>query len=161
MNFIRGIVRTGAWSIADWTPTGGWLIAVWILEAFLIIFSSTAAAWGFLSAKPFCEPCNLWVETREALSPRAPAEHPTELKKSLERGDVTPLRNLAKDQYGAKSSTKIELLHCPNCHQTNLLTVTSINFIKRSNGAEKEELTPIVENLIITHSTYQTLKQDG
>jgi phage FluMu protein Com len=161
LTFIRGILRTGSWSISDWTPTGGWLIAIWGAEAFLIIFAAAAAAWGYLASKPFCEPCNLWVETREPLSPRAPVQDPQAMKKSLEKGDFTPLRNLPKDQYGAEASTKIELLHCPNCHQTNFLTVKAVNFTKRSNNTEKEETTTIVENLIITHSTYQTLKQDG
>ena len=161
LTFIRGIMRSGSWSIGVWTPTNGWLIAIWCAEAFLIILASTAAAWGYLSSKPFCETCELWVETRESLSPRAPVEHPLEFKQRLERGDFTPLLNLAKDQYGATAATKIEILHCPNCRQTNFLTVKSLHFIKRSNGAEKQDTTTIIENLIITHSTYQTLKQQG
>jgi len=159
LSVIQTVSENGAWSIFGWTPTDTALYIIWVIEAVIIIGTSTMMAWGVISSTPFCEHCNKWIEEKDSILPLTPIDNPNVLVAQLEQGDYSSLTTLRKDDTEPTSYTQIDLLSCPSCQQSNFLTIKSITISKDSDGKEQKDEGTVIENLIITAEGYRMIKE--
>lgn len=159
LNTIQMLSVDGVWSIFSSTPTGMALYAIWAIEALVIIGTSILVASMFISATPFCENCNRWIEEEDALLPLEAVSNPDDLKLKLEQGDYSALNALKSKGEEENVYTQINLLHCSSCEQNHFLSVKSVAVSLDSDNKEEKEESYIVENLIISSDTYRELKE--
>jgi hypothetical protein len=151
----------GVWSVKGFMPTGVTLYGFWAIEAAIIVgFAAVFALRTFLST-PFCERCDKWVEETLRIKGLQPITNPEDLKVRVEGGDFSPLLSMRRARVESSTSTRVDLLHCPQCLNLFLLTVTSVETETNSKGEDEEKESMVVQNLLIDVPTYESLKQCG
>ncbi len=148
----------GVWSIFGLTPTGLALYLIWGLEAFLVIGTSTLVAVASLMSTPFCEQCKRWVDESESISLLSAIPNPDELKAQLEQGNYSALNGLKMLEQKNENYSELELMQCSKCQQFHLMTLKSVTIKLKANGKEDEKKEDIVENLLLSSTVYEAIK---
>ena len=147
LDVMQVLAEEGAWSVFGITPSGIMLYLVWLIEAGIIIGTTTLIAMGHAIGKPFCENCDRWVDTEVVSSRLARIIHPAKLVEDLENQDFTTITALEQVEHNATRRTKLELSTCKNCEQDHYLSVTMIDVEIDNEGKAEEKEDILVENL--------------
>src|SRR4029450_3600069 len=60
-----GLFEKGSWGLSAGTSVHGWpLVALWVIEAGLILCVATRVAVNQIATVPFCENCQEWIAGR-------------------------------------------------------------------------------------------------
>jgi hypothetical protein len=151
---IELLAEKGSWEFFCSTFTGVELVAVWAIEALLIIIYAALAA---QIDEPFCEDCNEWIEARDEISPLAPTKRGELIEKALQRGDFLLLKEIKRAANDKIDHTKISMLRCLKCNKKHFLTVSSIIVPDKANGVSRRKETFMVKNLIINQEIFKSL----
>lgn len=154
---LPAIASRGAWTVFDWTPTGGALWAIWGIEGLIVVAGAPVVAFGRIADLPFCERCEVWLDEPTTLSPFDTIHDTDRLKQEIDAGDFGALRAMEKIRPGADRYAALDLNSCPRCQQLRLVSVRNVSRKVEGNGREATDETPIVRNLIVDPSTWDAL----
>ncbi|NRB52384.1 MAG: hypothetical protein HRU41_32285 [Saprospiraceae bacterium] len=159
--FIQLIAMEGAWSIFGFTPTGGALYLIWIVEAGIILFGVIAAVGAGMGSKPYCESCDQWLNTQKVTERVRGVANPIGFRKEMEGKNYDALKKLPEVTLGARNRTCVQLSCCPGCSNQHYLTVDKIERSTDSDGDAKENTTRVLENLRIDRLAYEDIMEWG
>ena len=157
LTMAKAVAAIGPWSIFGITFKGALLYFVWIIEALIIIGTSTLVAMVYTSNSIFCEKCNKWLKHKETISHLEPLKNLDIQIKQFQKGDFSSLYGLKE----AKSNvyTELEIQHCHLCKEQYFLTVKLIGINVDKDGTEKKKESEIVKHTTISVSTYNQLSK--
>lgn len=159
--FIQLIAMEGAWSVFGYTPTGGALYLVWLVEAAIILFGVLTAVGVGRGSKPYCESCDQWLSVKEITARVKGIANPIGFRKEMESKNYDALKNLSEADPGARNRTSVQLLSCKGCNNQHYLTVDKIERTVDSDGKAKEDTNRILENLKLDRLAYQDILEWG
>jgi hypothetical protein len=135
----------GTFTLNDRAVTGGELWAAWIGEAVLLIGATIAIPILRMRGQAFCENCGAWCKRNKDV---ARVQHFDEelVREHMEEKDFEYLVRLGPASKGTPVHLRVELLSCPRCGQTHLLTVNRIS-MKYINGQAHEDAKAVVDRL--------------
>jgi hypothetical protein len=155
---MQGFAEEGIWSMKNWTPTGWVLWAFWIAEAVCVVLLSLAVA--VANDTPYCDQCNIWTKKNKDVASFALAE-PGPLKTQLEMEGyeiLDALNGLPKDPADCLKAT---VHSCPNCEDTDYLTVSHSRIVVDGDGNQTTQETEIVKHLRIPRDLAEHLQALG
>lgn len=155
---IAKVNEVGAWRLRSWTPTGIALWVFWGMEAATVLGCSVAAAHA-VQDEPFCEGCNVWTNATEDVV-RVAAADPEEMKQRMEAKDIGYLEKLGAVAPDAAGWFRLDLHTCPNCTQTNTLTVKSVT-VKVEKDKRSEETKDLLDKLLLGAHEVDALRRLG
>lgn len=158
LDIIGRLSEEGAWTVSDFTPTGGVLYAVWGIEALVIVGFAMYLVKSSANDTPFCEECNQWADDEKMIGPLAPVMNGPSFRLDVEQGNIHAVMDLPliEDRYA--QYTIVKLLSCPDCERSSLfLTVTGVTIEVDDDGDESKDETDIIKNLIISREEYDQL----
>ena len=157
-HFIRVINQYGTWGIDKGSSTNGWALwIVWTVEAATIIGLALTVAKAVLNYRPFCEACTNWCGrgTRIVL---APPNNLTQLKRTLESGDLKSLASLPPGNKGA-DHLLADLNSCPHCCQFHTLSLAYVLFRRSKFGRVHIQKTEIMKQLVVGPEAAESIRQ--
>ena len=157
---ITTINAEGAWTIRNWTPSGGALWTIWALEAAILYAVALAVAYGEMESEPFCENCQVWCPRKEAVVNVAPAPDGEELKRRMEARDIKFLEQLGPMPESALAWEQIDLHSCPKCNSTNTLSVQHVT-VKIEKKETKQDTSETISKIVLTVSDADQVRRLG
>ncbi|MHC4202976.1 MAG: hypothetical protein ACYSU0_23565, partial [Planctomycetota bacterium] len=161
---MLAIAEEGAWEISDFTPKGAVLLAVWGVEAAILVGASAYVAWAHLAETPFCERCQAWVDDSKGIGPFEPVAGREDFRSRLEREDYAVLAGLRRAEDDANAYASVELRRCAECREVTYLTVRNVEVKIEKKGEKedrKERITEVVKNLIVPSNVEARLAEAG
>ncbi|MGB0523801.1 MAG: hypothetical protein ACPGJS_12615 [Flammeovirgaceae bacterium] len=162
LNIIRTmnlIAEEGLWSIFDLTPTGIALYAIWLIEAGIIFVGTYRRGSRNAVSLPYCENCDQWIEQEVLTSQLAPIQDLSLFVQNLESQSLEALMTLEKVGHNAHRRTKVDLSACKSCKKEHYLSISQIDTEFNDEGKPEEKEIPLLKNLIIDKTAYETLKE--
>lgn len=151
------IASIGSWSIFGVTFTGTLLYIVWIIEALMIVGTSTLVAIANSSTLVFCEKCNEWLTQNKTISHIEIFKNPDIQIKQLQQGDFSSLYKLKKTKNNIY--LELEILHCHLCKQQHYVTVKLVNVTINKDNDETKKESELIERVPISLSVYTQLEK--
>lgn len=161
---MLAISEEGAWEIHDFRPKGAVLLAVWGVEAAILVGFSAYLAWTHLADTPFCERCQVWADESKGLGPFEFVVRPEDFRSRLEREDYAVLDELRRAEGDPNAYASVELRHCAECREASYLTVRNVEVRVEKKGKKedrKEKITEVVKNLIVPANVQDRLAKTG
>lgn len=161
---IKKLNETGVWSIGSLrarqsVPISGvilWL--VWAAEALIVLGVPVIAAVGAMSTEPFCEACQSWCrQTKELMLVKDLDSG--ELKRRIAAQDFDYFKSLEPKKAGQLDWSRIEIYECPQCGQTNTVSLIRERLTTNENGKTSTEGTTVVDKLLVSKSDVDRLRQ--
>ncbi len=146
----------GFWSIGNGPLISGTpLLAVWALEAIIIVFLPCFMALSINGEKIFCEKCNKWSSKLENIKNFNVISDYDELVNRLKARDYSMFKKLPEP---SDSFIDMKILSCPKCNDLNVLTIYEEQVIKNIYGQNELLFDYKVSNLLISKSAVQYIK---
>lgn len=157
---IGRINEVGAWKIRNLVVSGGFLWFIWAIEALIVLGGTVFMAMATATATPFCEACQSWCHETDGLMVLrdTPAD---ELKRRIEVKDFAYLKSLGPKADAERDWVKVKICHCPNCGQTNTLSVKREQLTINKKGESTTKSTAVVDNLLLNKDDVSRLRQIG
>jgi hypothetical protein len=110
---------------------------------------------AMMRGQAFCENCGAWCQRNKDV---ARVQHFDEelVREHMEEKDFEYLIRLGPATSDTPKHLRVELLTCPRCAQTHLLTISRIN-LQYVNGRKAENAKPVVDRLWIDAAQAQTI----
>jgi hypothetical protein len=161
--YIGFFYDKGFWSIGsgDDTVSGVFLGIVWLVEAGVIVGGSTLLAMACMADQPFCEVCNGWTNSEEAVACLAPT---TQYEPQFERildGDLSGMHELMSIDDSLSRYLRFDLAICPTCNESNFLTISVVSQSVDKDGELKTDTTELIKNMIISESDTAIVRAGG
>jgi hypothetical protein len=157
---IQKINELGPWSMFNQTFKGLPLWIVWAIEAAIVLIGSPIAAFGLMSADPFCENCEKWCESERGVALVGAAEA-DEFKRRLEAKDFQYLRDVGAKAEDDAEWYRVDLHFCPGCGQTNALSVQKEKLNFDSKGKPSVSSSSFIDKLLLSGADAQHLRAAG
>jgi hypothetical protein len=145
---MADLFREGSWGLSEGVMVRGWpLVALWVVEASCIALAAVKTATQQIAKLPFCESCQEWVAGRTPHLYFGEGSEPvwTHVKQGVfETLAMTPRATGQEPTY-----VRLILSACPNCSESNFLTVTACRNTVDAKGNPKLEEQELASNLIL------------
>jgi hypothetical protein len=138
----------GSWSLDGGGMVHGWpLVALWLMEAGMIIAMAVATAHSQIAKRPFCEKCQEWIACRP---PHLYVGDGAEAVWSeIRRGTFENLAQTPHASGGEETFVKLTLRVCEGCSESNYLTITKCVRKRNTKGQEWIEEKELITNGIL------------
>ena len=138
----------------------GWLLwACWVMEAGIVILLSLAIS--VANDTPFCDYCNAWTKKADDVA-SFPLTDPAALQGELEAERYEVLDELRKSGRPDPSNRLKAVIHsCPNCEDSDYLTISHATVVVDSDGNEETNDTELVKYLRIPRDVTEHLHEMG
>ena len=126
------------------SPTGLWLWLLWLVE--MLMITGIGVGISVIEFRPYCHGCNKWTQELPAKSalPRAGV---SELRANLEEERYEILDQLAQGEIDPASYYALSLMKCPNCDDSDYLTVTEVDVTENKKGELSEKRNEVIRRL--------------
>ena len=159
---VRIIAEDGAWTIFGWTPQGGALYAIWVVEAIMIVGSAVIGVFVLIdeSANTFCDSCNKWAEDVYTSPFLTVTEDIENIKEYLEQADYKRLTDLEPAENVAipGAYARLVIQGCRTCWNFFSLDVKLIELSKDDKGKTEEKEVLLVDNLLIDKNLHDSIE---
>jgi hypothetical protein len=159
-NAISLINADGAWTIRNWSPTGGTLWFFWGLEAVIILGAACLVLYGAITKDPFCEGCGTWCEETEGVA-RLGQTDGAELKQHLESRDFAYLEKLGPAKADAPGYVEINVHSCPNCRGTHTVSANLVTVTVNKKGESEANKETVADKLNVDSSGADAIRTIG
>jgi hypothetical protein len=156
-DLVRGVNRTGAWSIAGGTPTGVVLWILWLVEAAIVLGLGILLAQGILTGDPYCERCGTWC-AKKPLVVRFPPELAEGIKARAESKDLAGIATAERAAAGSAGWTQLSLHACPRCEHTRTLSVLTVTEKVDEKGKASQSETIVADKLLLSREEAAALE---
>jgi hypothetical protein len=158
-NIARDINDTGTFTMNDRPVTGGELWAFWALESVLFLGLTMFLPIRLMRDAAFCESCGHWCKKHEGVVRLATAADEETLRQRVEAKDFPYLLALGGASRSDPLHIRADVYDCPNCPNTNLLTVSRCTVTVGANGQRSEKARKIVDRLWLDESQANALRE--
>jgi len=150
---------SGVWTFKGSMPKGWLLWTIWVGEAAIILVVGMLVVNWKLKLTAFCERCVAWCTSPGEPWRFAYAAQPDDLRQALELKDYSKVSALvgAADDSGAWS--EFALQSCPQCRETNALTVENVTVTTNAKGKAEQKRARIVHHLLLGSSEVDELRR--
>jgi hypothetical protein len=155
---MKVFAEHGLWSMKNWTPKGWVLWAFWIAEAVVVVLLSLAIS--VANDAPYCDQCNVWTKKHKDVASFALAD-PGPLKTQLEMEGYEILDALHKLPFDPADCLKATIHSCPQCEETDYLTICHSRLVVDKEGNQTTQETEIVKQLRIDRDLVHHLQDLG
>ncbi len=149
---------TGIWSIKSWTPTGWVLYAFWAAEALFVVGLSLVVS--VANDDPYCDHCNVWTKKEKDIASFALTDS-QRLKDDLEQDRYEVLDTLSRQPKEPRDCLKATLYTCPQCEDSDFLTVNHTRIVTDKEGNETTQETAVVKHLWVSRDLTEHLRELG
>jgi hypothetical protein len=150
-NFMAYLYEHGSWGLTNGAPmTGIPLAIIWVIEAGIIVCTSTMTAFAFTATLPFCERCYQWTRVEKAILVLSALTAKEETLARLRAGDLAALSDLPIATVKPTCYVQVDAACCPTCTESNFLTVNLVTRTVNGKGEEQLKTDALVTNLIVT-----------
>jgi hypothetical protein len=139
----------GSWGLAQNTTVHGWpLVALWLMEAGMIVVTAVGIATNRIADRPFCEHCQQWIGS---LSPHSYVGDGTEpVWTEVQQGAFENLALTPRAFGNERTYVRLLLRVCDGCSDSNYLTITACHKTIDSKGQPRLEERKVMTNLRLT-----------
>jgi len=147
----------GSWGLAANAMVTGWpLVALWLVEAGLILAAAVGAATLRIADRPFCERCQEWVG---GLTPHVYVGDGTEpVWTEVQRGIFESLALTPRADGTEPTYVKLTLRVCDGCSESNYLTITTCRKYVDGHGHQQLQQRDLIKNLILTSTQVEIVQ---
>jgi hypothetical protein len=153
---ILKINRSGAWSIAGTTPSGGALSFLWVLEAVLVVAPAAFIPVGVVS-EPFCERCHAWCVKQKEVATRRTARDDEVAR--LKQKDLDLLGAMGPSAPGAPAFMRLDLASCSKCRQMHTLSAANVHVTVDNKGKRSAKESPVVTDLLVSEHEAEAIRK--
>lgn len=157
---IREVNNVGAWTLKGSTPTGGFLWAIWAVEALMLVGAVVFVAKSSMDAEPYCESCGSWCKEEDNVAQVQTCD-PEELKRRMESKDLGFLERLGARAEGASAWMQVGLHRCKQCGMTNTMKVDAVTVTVDKKNKESKSTKTVFEKLLVSSGECDTVQQIG
>jgi hypothetical protein len=145
---MLNLFADGSWGLSGNTTVHGWpLVALWIIEAGVIITLSVMTAVAQIADRPFCEACQRWVSGH---APHFYVGDGTEpVWNEVQQGTFETLAMTSRATGAEPTFVRLTLNTCEGCSDSNFLTITACRNTVDNKGNPKLEEKKVITNLIL------------
>jgi hypothetical protein len=147
----------GAWSMWGTTFSGPALWAVWFVEALIVLVGAPAMAWAVLTSDLFCESCQVWCDEDKSVMSLAAADL-GEMKRRVEAKDFQFLKSIGAPPNDAASWYKLDMHKCPNCNNTNALSLKLETLKVDKDGKPSVNTSDFMDKLLLSATEANQLR---
>jgi hypothetical protein len=149
LGMMLTLFRDGSWGLHQGSTVHGWpLVALWLIEAGIVIAAATIVAAKQIAERPFCEPCDEWVP---GCSPHCYVGNGYEAVWSqVQRGTFENLANTPRADGSEPTYVKLTLHVCESCHESNYLSITACENRTNSKGHRYVVQRKLATNVALT-----------
>ena len=156
--YIGQVAENGAWSIGSATPTGWFLVLIWVIEALIIIGAATLAAMGPTSDVPYCEECDAWTDDEAIGTEIQSLDDNHALVNSLEQGNYDLLKYLKPITDPMEKSLNVTIRNCPKCDNSWYIGIEEMTPKLNKKNEVEHDTNNVVKNLSIHGEVARDLK---
>jgi hypothetical protein len=143
-----GLFEKGSWGLSAGTTVHGWpLVALWIIEAGVILCVATRVAVNQIATRPFCENCQEWIAGRTPHFYVGEGHEP--VWSEVQHGTFESLAMTPRANGNEPTYVKLSLSVCDGCDEGNYLTIASCKNTTDAKGNPRLEEKNIITNLIL------------
>jgi hypothetical protein len=128
------------------SPTGIWLWLLWLVEVLMITGISVGIT--LIPFRPYCHACRRWTEELPARCVLRRSGI-SELQASLEEEQYEVLDQLSEGEIDAASHCEVSLMKCPNCDESDYLTVAEIDVAVNKKGEASVQRKEVIRHLLV------------
>jgi hypothetical protein len=151
------LFQEGSWGLTQGALVKGWtLLALWLVEAALIVGLAGAAAFKQIADKPFCEACNEWITGETPHFYQGSGSEPVWTE--VQNGNFDPLADTEQATGSEPTFVRIKLHVCDTCTQSNYLTITRCENTVDNKGNPKLEEQDIITNLAVDETQVELIR---
>ncbi len=151
VEFAQFMLEEGFWVREESEPVKGTALAViWLIEAGVLLGVPLVMAIKVTGEHPYCEACGSWTTQRSSVAALEETEDREALRQELLDGDLDALADLGPADFLAPARLRVERDACPNCGETQCMTVWHVAFAPSKDGSVAENKTAIVRHLRLT-----------
>jgi hypothetical protein len=133
---------------AEESTAGPFTSMLWMSQASILLIAVLATATNKITEFAFDEVNGQWARQKQAFGPFEPIPNPESFRRTLERGDFSPLLTLQKiPADSAPIHTEIELILAPGNPAFPLVSVKNVSRSASGSGKIRETATRVVEKL--------------
>lgn len=161
MAYIAQFYQQGFWGLGrgNVMVSGIFLGLIWLAEAGVILGLGWLLAHSFVASLPFCELCNRWTDQQEGVARVQPPESDMLALELLCDGQISALRSFQKSPQEAGAFIRIDTAKCPDCQESNFVTVSLIEVTQDKDGDRRIASRALVENMIVTDNDFKLLHE--
>ncbi len=149
LNTIALIESRGTWSYTGDQVRGFHLFVLWMLESGAILACGLFVSLKAIKiADPVCSGCK--SRCQRVKLPRFAGDQRREFVATIERRDFKALPTFAPPANEIDPELSLEFFSCPNCGQTQVLSVDLVGWVRNSQGTAKVERRPLLKRILIT-----------
>lgn len=138
----------GSWGLTEGSMVKGWpLVALWLLEAGLIIGLALMTATKQIADSPFCEQCQRWVAGQQPHYYVGDGSEP--VWNDVMHGTFETLAQTPRAAGNEPTYVRLSLGCCEGCSESNFVTITACKNTTDAKGNPKLEENGLVTNLIL------------
>jgi hypothetical protein len=135
----------------------GWpLLAMWLIEAGVIVGLAGATAFAQIAKKPFCEACDEWITGETPHFYVGDGSEPVWTE--VQHGNFDPLADTEQATGSERTFVRIKLHVCDTCTQSNYLTITRCENTVDNKGNPKLEEKDIITNLAVDDTEVELIR---
>ena len=163
--YMRFLYEHGAW---EWegdreyvVAQGVFLLACWLGELGVTIGTAASVAAGFAKTPkaPFCERCNQWAKTEDAVAELKPSSDEASSLERLAGGDLSVLDDFQPASEDDSTYVWLDLTTCPTCQTFTFLTVRLVRKTVHPDGSVGIESHELLSNVRINEAQLRRIRE--
>ncbi len=149
------IAEQGYYSISDASVSGGFLWAIWGIEALGLVLVPVFLSWSETSNRVFCETCNQWADEHKNVA-QFVYDDEESLKNKFLAQDLSFFDESKLIDHNTKTFYSIDEELCEKCNDLYALSLRR-NTITMSDGKPSVSTDTIFEDLLVSKNTHELL----
>jgi hypothetical protein len=156
-NLMLGLFGEGSWGVIANANITGWpLVALWIIEAGLVVGLSVKTAVDQIAERPFCERCQLWVSGHAPHRYEGNGSEP--VWTDVQNGTFETLALTARATGEEPAFVCLTLKSCESCSESNFVTISACKNTTDDKGNPKLETVNLVTNLVMQSTQVEIIE---
>ncbi len=152
------LYETGSWTLrGEQAVTGVFLALVWLIECGIFVISPAVTVFADLSATPFCEKNNVWLNREEIID--SLALFSDDDMALLGTGDLSPLLHARVKHIHDVAWTSLLLKSSAASEETYTMRMTAVHLKPNKEGVLEEATFEITKDLLIDKAAYSVLRK--
>lgn len=163
-DYVKLQYEQGSWSLWPSGPpvAGVLLVAVWLVEAALIVVVSARTARNRLVDLPYCEETLQWMKREKSVARLSLADEGADAKvERLKQGDLSVLSELPQATGTEPPYLQLELASIKECSFCKFLTVTLVDAVANEKGRVRRQKRRLLDKLQVSDDDLPLIRGAG
>lgn len=162
VSYMTVFYENGLWTIGKSgnAVSGLPLLAIWLLEAGVIVGLAGLVPWSDFKQNAFCEACDRWTHCEKGVA-RLQDTAGDELSQRILAGDMAALGDVPRAPPDAMQFLRINLSCCETCTETNTLELERVTIKLDKENKPSEKATTLINRLLISDTDVELARGAG